>query len=53
MEPWDEPDQQAMYEQQTRDREQIEVELADVIRHAQQLGLPEQEVTLLRWGCGI
>lgn len=53
MEPWDEMDMRQMQEEQKRDRERAEQDLRDVIEHAQRLGLPGDEVKLLKWGCGI
>ena len=53
MEPWDEQDALQLQQEQRRDRERIEKDLCDVIEHAQKLGLPREEVKLLKWGCGI
>jgi hypothetical protein len=52
-EPWDEVAERQLQEEQRRDRERIEQDLRDVIEHAQKLGLPQADVKLLKWGCGI
>jgi hypothetical protein len=52
-EPWDDMDMRQLQEEQRRDRERIEQDLRDVIEHAQKLGLPQADVKLLKWGCGI
>ena len=52
-EPWDEMDMRELQEEQRRDRERAEQDLREIIEHAQRLGLPGDEVKLLKWGCGI
>jgi len=45
--------QDAMDAAQADQREELEQDIRDALRHAKKLGLPPQELKLLQWASGV